>query len=99
MAQGARVFGAPGRHACHTTATAEALAAFFGTNEVPFTLDSRVTGTTRAYRRFHEVVKDVNQARVLVGFHFLNSDLEGSTLGRQIGRFVPRHFFQREQER
>jgi hypothetical protein len=88
----------PSAHACHTTATAEALAAFFGTNKVPFTLDSRVTGTTRAYRRFHEVVKDVNQARVLVGFHFLNSDLEGSTLGREVGRFVPSHFFQQEQE-
>ena len=86
----------PSAHACHTSATAEALAAFFGTDKVPFTLDSRVTGTTRDYGRFHEVVKDVNQARVLVGFHFRNSDLEGSTLGQKVGRFVARHFFQQQ---
>jgi hypothetical protein len=34
------------------------------------------------------VVKDVEQARVLVGFHFRNSDLEGSNLGRNVARFV-----------
>jgi hypothetical protein len=70
------------------------LAAFFGTDEIPFSLDSRVTQTTRQYSRFRDVVSDVNQARVLAGFHFLNSDLEGSTLGRSIGRYVARHYFQ-----
>ena len=88
----------PSAHACHSTATAEVLAAFFGTDKVPFTLDSRVTGTKRKYGRFREAVKDVNLARVLVGFHFLNSDLEGSTLGRKVGRYVRTHFFQQELE-
>jgi hypothetical protein len=73
---------------------AEALQAFFGTDNVPFTLDSRVTGTTRAYDRFHEAVKDVNLARVLAGFHFRNSDQEGSNLGRKVGGYVTEHFFQ-----
>jgi hypothetical protein len=84
----------PSAHACHSTAVAEALAAFFGTDNVPFTLDSRVTGTTREYDRFHEAVKDVNVARVLVGFHFRNSDQEGSNLGRKVGHYVADHFFQ-----
>ena len=35
----------PSAHACHSTAVVEALDAFFGTDKVPFTLDSRVTGT------------------------------------------------------
>lgn len=84
----------PSAHACRSTALAEALGAFFGTDKVLFTLDSRITGTTREYGRFHEVVKDVNQARVLVGFHFRNSDQEGSTLGRKVGRYVVARFFQ-----
>jgi hypothetical protein len=84
----------PSAHACHSTAVAEALAAFFGTDNVPFTLDSRVTGTTREYDRFHEAVKDVNQARVLVGFHFRNSDQQGSNLGRKVGRYVVQQLFQ-----
>jgi hypothetical protein len=84
----------PSAHACHSTAVVEALDAFFGTDKVPFTLDSRVTGTTREYRNLHTVVKDVDWARVLVGFHFRNSDLEGSSLGRKVGDYVAHHYFQ-----
>jgi len=84
----------PSAHACHSTAVVEALDAFFGTDQVPFSLDSRVTGTTRDYDRLHDVVKDVDWARVLVGFHFRNSDLQGSSLGRKVGGYVVDHFFQ-----
>ena len=84
----------PSAHACHTTAVAKALEAFFGTDNVPFTLDSRVTGTTRAFDRFHEAVKDVNSARVLAGIHFRNSDQEGSNLGRRVSGYVVERFFQ-----
>jgi hypothetical protein len=83
----------PSAHACHSTAVVEALDAFFGTDKVPFTLDSRVTGTTRDYATLHDVVKDVDWARVLVGFHFRNSDLQGSALGRKVGDYVVDHFF------
>lgn len=84
----------PSAHACHSSAVVEALDAFFGTDKVAFTLDSRATHTTRQYARLHDVVTDVNAARVLVGFHFRNSDLEGSSLGRQVGRYAAGHFFQ-----
>ena len=67
----------PSAHACHSTAVVAALDAFFGTDKVPFTLDSRVTNTTRHYDRLQDIVNDVDQARVLVGFHFLSSDLQG----------------------
>ncbi len=83
----------PSAHACHTSAIATVLAAFFGTDEIPFQLDSRVTGTTRVYDNFRDAVRDVNEARVLVGFHFFNSDQQGSNLGRVVGRYVTRHFF------
>jgi hypothetical protein len=83
----------PSAHACHSTALAEALQAFFGTDKVTFSLDSRITRTSRVYERFHDAYKDVNQARVLVGFHFRNSDLEGSNLGRKVARYVVRHRF------
>jgi hypothetical protein len=83
----------PSAHACHTTAVAEALRAFFGTDQISFSLDSRASGTTRSYRRFHDAVRDVNWARVLVGFHFRNSDQEGSNLGRRVARYVVTHRF------
>jgi hypothetical protein len=87
----------PSAHACHSTAIVNALDAFFGTDRVRFTLDSRapgVTDRTRTYRRLHDVVEDVDQARVLIGFHFFSSDLRGSALGRTVGRYVARHYFQ-----
>jgi hypothetical protein len=84
----------PSAHACHTTAVTRALRGFFGTDAVPFTLDSRVTHTTREYDRLSGVVEDVDLARVLAGFHFANSDLEGSALGRKVGRYVVAHLFQ-----
>jgi hypothetical protein len=83
----------PSAHACHTAAVATALADFFGTDAIAFSLDSRVTGTTRDYDRFRDAVKDVNLARVLVGFHFHNSDQEGTSLGRKVAGYVVDHLF------
>lgn len=84
----------PSAHACHSSAIREALRAYFGTDNVRFSLDSLVTGETRYYDRFKDAVKEVNAARVWAGFHFQNSDLEGTTLGRKVGRYVAEHFFQ-----
>lgn len=84
----------PSAHACHSGAVTEALKSFFGTDRIRLLIDSRVTGTVREYARLHDVVKDVNEARVLAGFHFRNSDQEGTSLGRKVARFVAAGFFQ-----
>jgi hypothetical protein len=84
----------PSAHACHTTAIAEALESFFGRRRLRFSLDSLVTGETRQYERFREVVEEVNNARVWAGFHFRYSQEDGSRLGRKVARFVVRNFFQ-----
>jgi hypothetical protein len=83
----------PSAHACHTTAITAAMEKFFGTGAVSFSLDSLVTGETRDYDRLKDVVKEVNLARVWAGFHFRNSDQEGSTLGRKVGRYVVHNRF------
>ena len=89
----------PSAHACHSTGVVTALDAFFGTDKVAFTLDSRAPGLptaarTRSYARLHDVVKDVDVARVLVGFHFRNSDQQGTNLGRKVGEYITDHYFQ-----
>jgi hypothetical protein len=83
----------PSAHACHTTAIAEALTHFFGTDKVRFSLDSLVTGETRTYDRFKDVVREVDHARVWAGFHFPSSDKEGSDLGWKVGHWVAQRFF------
>ena len=84
----------PSAHACHTTAIAEALESFFGPGRLRFSVDSLVTGETRYYNRFREVVAEVNNARVWAGFHFRYSQEDGSRIGRKVARFVVRNFFQ-----
>ena len=84
----------PSAHACHTTAIAEALESFFGPGRLRFSLDSLVTGETRYYTRFREVVAEVNNARVWAGFHFRYAQEDGSKLGRKVARFVVRNYFQ-----
>ncbi|MGA7672961.1 MAG: vanadium-dependent haloperoxidase [Nitrolancea sp.] len=84
----------PAAHACHTSAVATALTAFFGTDNVSITLDSRVTGTTHQFTSLQDIVTDVNWARVLAGFHYLSSSETGSTLGNQVGQYVVTHDFQ-----
>jgi hypothetical protein len=84
----------PSAHACHSAAIAEALESFFGPGRLRFSIDSLVTGETRYYTRFSEVVDEVNNARVWAGFHFRYSQEDGSRLGRKVGRLVAKHFFQ-----
>jgi hypothetical protein len=84
----------PSAHACHSGAVVAALDAFFETDRVSLTLHSRATGTTQTSARLRDVVKDVDWARVEVGFHFRSSDLAGSNLGRTVGRYVADHLFQ-----
>jgi hypothetical protein len=84
----------PSAHACHTAAIAETLERFFRRDRVRFSIDSLVTGETRHYKRFSDVVDEVNNARVWAGFHFRYSQDDGSRLGRRVARFVVRNFFQ-----
>ena len=84
----------PAAHAFHSSAVANTLGALFGTGKVAFSLDSRITGTTRQYDHFRDAVQDVMRARTLAGFHFHNSCEEGSNLGREVSRYVVEHYFQ-----
>ena len=83
----------PAAHACATSGVVTALQAFFGTDNVSFSLDSRVTGTTRAFAHLHDAVDDVGLARILAGFHFRHSVDVGTLLGRTVGRYDVEHAF------
>ena len=84
----------PSAHGCFTTATTDALAAYFGTDKVTFAMSSTVTGTTRYYDRFNDLAKEVYNARVWGGLHFRNSIMEGAWIGRKVARHVVTNFFQ-----
>jgi hypothetical protein len=85
----------PSAHGCWTTALTRALGVFFGTDRIPLTADSTVTGTSRGYGRLSQVVSEVRLARIAGGLHYRHSMLDGERLGRRIAGHVTRHSFQR----
>ncbi len=84
----------PSGHACATGSITPALASFFGTDAVSFTMSSTVTGTSRTYASFSDALADVIEARIYSGLHFRNSMEEGAQLGLNVATLVTSTLFQ-----
>lgn len=83
----------PAAHSCTSGSVGEALRGFYGTPNVTFTWDSKVTGTTRTYRGIEAFDAEAGLARIHGGMHFRHSTEAGLQLGRQVARWVvSRHF-------
>jgi hypothetical protein len=78
----------PAAHACWTGAVTTALQAYFGNGDVPFTMESTVTKTTRRYAHFSDALNEVIEARILSGLHYRSSLRDGARLGEQVARYV-----------
>jgi hypothetical protein len=79
-------------HATQSRAAAEALAAFFGTDQVSFTATS--AGMERSFKKFTEAAKEAGMSRIYAGIHWSFDKAAGENLGRKIGRYVADHYFQ-----
>jgi hypothetical protein len=85
----------PANHGCVTQAAMDAIEQFFGTDEVPFSVDSKVTNTTHVFESLDDVVKEVDNARVYGGMHYRHSTREGNRLGNMVTSYIFKHYFQR----
>ena len=85
----------PSGHSCFTSAATNALEEFFGTDRVPLTVTSTVTGTTRHFARLRDVRREVTGARIWGGFHFRESMQDGEQLGERTTRYVLHNNFER----
>jgi hypothetical protein len=89
----------PSGHAFFSTALTDAVAAFFGTDEVEWTIVTskeavpEVVQTERTYKSLRALMDDVEDARVWAGLHYRNSMHEGDVLGRQIADHVTKNYF------
>ena len=88
----------PANHGCATEALMDALTAFFGTDAVPYSITSTVTGSTHSFRSFDDVVQEVDDARIFGGMHFHHSVKEGNRLGRRVADYILDHKFCRLDE-
>ena len=78
----------------YASASMNALAAFFGTDELPFyATSSRFPGEQRAFTRFSDVTNEVLEARIYAGIHFRTPDVQSAELGREIARYAHKHWF------
>lgn len=51
-----------------------------------------VPNLTRTYRHFTDVVDDTMDARVYQGIHFRTADVQGAGIGKNVARWLSRHF-------
>ncbi|MEJ8856837.1 vanadium-dependent haloperoxidase [Variovorax robiniae] len=87
----------PAAHGCVTAAVAETIKTYYGTDQVAFTLDSTVTGTTHSFKTTEAMAAEVIDGRVFGGMHFRNSVERGEDIGRQVAQWVlKRNFLARE---
>lgn len=82
----------PSAHCLATGAAAEVLVGFFGTDKVQVSLIQPPLGFHRVYQSIPELVKEMENARVWGGIHFRSADVDGTQLGRKVGRYALQNF-------
>ena len=85
----------PSGYNCYTGAMMQTAASYFHGDAVTIKLTSSVTGTTRTYAKFTDVLVDTIDARIYLGIHFRTPDVQGAKLGKQVANWVDDHFFER----
>jgi hypothetical protein len=83
-------------HATQSRASAEALAAFFGTDHVHFTATWSVADqpVNRSFNKFTDAAKEAGKSRIYAGIHWSFDSAAGEQLGRKVGQYVADHYFQ-----
>lgn len=85
----------PAAHSCTSGALGETLRQFYGTNQVSYTFDSAVSGTTRSYATTEALNDESRIARIYGGMHFDFSTAVGVELGVRVAQWVAAHHFGR----
>ena len=84
----------PAAHNCTNGAALAALKAHFGTNQISFSFGSTVTNTVRQYGVPDDMLNEITLARIHGGMHFRNSTVQGGVLGKNVGEWVAKNYFQ-----
>ena len=88
----------PSGHGFWSTALIDALAAFFGTDQVSWTIVTskvavpRVEQTTRTYSNLEDLKREIVNARIWGGLHWRFSTEAGEEIGGRVARHVTRVF-------
>src|SRR5262245_1236049 len=89
----------PSAHGFWSTALTDAVAAFFGTHRVTWTIKTSTTAVPqliqaeRTYDDLNAMMRDIDDARVWAGLHWRHSMRHGDQIGRKVARHVVTNFF------
>jgi hypothetical protein len=92
----------PSAHGFWSAALLEAVADFFGTSRISWTLSTSQTAvpqlvqTTRTYTDLNSVLGEIENARVWAGLHWRHSMRDGELIGIKVARHVLDHFSRRD---
>jgi hypothetical protein len=89
----------PSQHGCITSALAQVLANALGTTDIDATFPGATNGgttltTTQTFATVDDLLTQLVNARVWIGFHFRNSVLAGETLGTNLANWELQRYFQ-----
>jgi VCPO second helical-bundle domain len=83
----------PSAHTCVTAALGAAAAALVGRDRIDLDVSSTVTGTTRHFSHVNDLERDIENARVYIGYHWRNSGEVGSRLAERVARWSLKNYF------
>jgi hypothetical protein len=89
----------PSAHGFWSTAVTDAVAEFFGTHRVSWTIKTSTTAVPqvvqaeRSYDDLNAVMRDIDDARVWAGLHWRHSMRHGDQIGRKVAKHVVTNFF------
>lgn len=80
-------------HSTFSGAAATALARFFGSDAIRFSIGSEGTpGVTRSYAGFWAAAQEAGRSRIYGGIHYEFDNQEGLRTGREIADYIARHY-------
>jgi membrane-associated phospholipid phosphatase len=80
-------------HSGVSGASAAVLAAFFGTDAIPFSFNSdSLPGVTRSFASFSATAQECSDSRVYAGIHWRFDVAAGQAVGDEVGNYVASHF-------
>jgi hypothetical protein len=83
----------PSAHTCGTAGLGATAAALVGRDRIELDVSSTVTGTTRRFERVGDLERDIEDARVYIGYHWRSASEAGSRLGEQVAEWALRRYF------
>jgi hypothetical protein len=83
----------PSAHTSGTAGLGAAVAALVGRDRIELDVASTVTGTTRHFKRVGDLRRDIEDARVYIGYHWRSASEAGSRLAERVARWALKRYF------